>query len=77
MQSSCTLIKMSGLTLEVKKKKRIDQRFTKYFYILERIRTKRGVGKQVKFVANTVEGSGRQHNPSKQNCYINKNISFP
>ena len=22
-------------------------------------------------------GSGRQHNPSEQNCYINKEISFP
>ena len=36
---------------------------------------KRGVGKQVCSRYNL--GSGRQHNPSKQNCYVNKNISFP
>ena len=42
--------------------------------MLEIIRTERGVGKQVRFVPNTGEGSGRQYNPSKQNCYINKNF---
>ena len=71
MQSSSTLIKISGPIPKVKKIW-IDQRFKKYFCTLERIQAKQGDGKQVVFFPNTVEG----HNPSKQNCYINKNIPW-
>ena len=53
MQSSSTLIKISGPFPEVKKII-TDQRFRKYFWILERIRAKRGIGKQVRFVPNTI-----------------------
>ena len=33
------------------------------------IRTKRGVVKQIRFIPNTVGGSRREHNHSKQNLY--------
>ena len=48
MQSSSTLIKISGPIPKVKKIW-IDQRFRKYFCLLERIQAKRGDDKQVVF----------------------------
>ena len=68
MQSSCTHINQN-ITAYPRSEKKIEliKDSQNIFF-----RTERGVGKQVRFVPNTGEGSGRQHNPSKQNCYINK-----
>ena len=59
IQFSSTLIKISGHITEWKKIG-TDQRFRKYFCILEIIRAKQGVGKQVRFVPNTIGQFGRQ-----------------
>ena len=75
MQPSNTLIKISDPITKVNKIW-IDQRFRKYFSILERIQAKLGVRKEVNFFPIAVEQSGRQHNPNKKNCYLNKNIYF-
>ena len=87
MQSSSTFTKVSGPISEVKKN--LDWwRFGKYFWILERIRAKQSIGKQVRFVPNTVGGLKENKTQGKfcnffhlfkllQNCYINKKISFP
>ena len=59
------------------KKIRIDRRFKFFFAYWKEIWAKWGVAEQVKFLGNTVGGSRREHNHSKQNGYIINNISFP
>ena len=87
LKSLSTFMKISRYIPEVKTIW-IDQWLAKYICKLERIREKRGVGKKVRFVPNTVGWSGRQHNPWKilqflpsfkltQNCFVNMKISFP
>ena len=64
MQSSSTFIRIPGPIPEVKKLS-IDQSLGKDFCILGRIRAKRGIGKKVRFVPNTVVWrSGRGRNPN-------------
>ena len=62
MQSSSTFIRISGPILEVKKSALINDWEN---IALGRIRAKRGVGKQLWFVPNTVWGTGKSHNPRK------------
>ena len=79
MQSSCTLIKISGLTLEMKKKIELIKDSQNIFeYWKESEQSEMLVNKLglFKIQLRGLGGAACKQN-CKQNCYINKNISFP
>ena len=75
MQSSSTLIKISGPFPEVKKII-TDQRFRKYFEYWKESEQSEVLANKLGLFQIQLGGSERKHNPSRHNCYIDKNVFF-